>query len=79
MLSEKGIKHITLVWTKRPIDETFTLQMNDESNYFQNKYTGPLLAYTVTDLYRNTEYKFRVIKNLYIFCNRISLVRFFYS
>jgi hypothetical protein len=61
MLFEKGVKHLILSWLKRPIDETFTLQMNDESNYFRNKYTGPLLTYTVNDLYRNTEYKFRVI------------------
>lgn len=60
MLYEKGVKYLTLSWTKRPIDETFSLQMNDESNYFRNKYTGPLCTYTVTDLYRNTEYKFRV-------------------
>ncbi len=63
MLLEKGVKHLTLSWAKRPIDETFSLQMNDESNYFRNKYTGPLLTYTVTDLYRNTEYKFRVNKS----------------
>ncbi len=61
MLFEKGVKHLTLIWIKRPIDETFSLQMNDESNYFRNKYTGPLLTHRVTDLYRNTEYKFRVI------------------
>jgi hypothetical protein len=61
MLYDKGVKHLTLSWIKRPIDETFTLQMNDESNYFRNKYAGPLLTYTITDLYRNTEYKFRVI------------------
>ena len=60
MLSDKGVKHLTLSWIKRPSDETFTLQMNDESNYFRNKYTGPSLSYTVTELYRNTEYKFRV-------------------
>ena len=62
MLYEKGVKYLTLSWTKRPIDETFSLQMNDESNYFRNKYTGPLCTYTVTDLYRNTEYKFRVCR-----------------
>jgi len=60
MLYEKGVKYLTLSWAKRPIDETFTLQMNDESNYFRNKYTGPLCTYAVPDLYRNTEYKFRV-------------------
>ncbi|CAF1539479.1 unnamed protein product [Adineta ricciae] len=60
ILLEKGVKHITLSWTSRPTDEIFTLQMNDESNYFRNKYTGPSLSYTVTDLYRNTEYKFRL-------------------
>ncbi|CAF1000984.1 unnamed protein product [Adineta steineri] len=60
MLSDKGVKYLTLTWTNRPIDETFTLQMNDESNYFRNRYTGPLLTCTVTDLYRNTEYKFRL-------------------
>lgn len=62
MLVEKGAKHLTLSWINRPMDETFTLQMCDESNYFRNKYAGPLLIYTVTDLYRNTEYKFRVRK-----------------
>jgi len=66
MLFEKGVKHLILSWLKRPIDETFTLQMNDESNYFRNKYTGPLLTYTVNDLYRNTEYKFRVIFFFYV-------------
>jgi hypothetical protein len=60
MLVDKGVKYLTLSWIIRPIDETFTLQMNDESNYYRNKYTGPLLTYTVTDLYRNTEYKFRL-------------------
>ena len=60
MLSEKGVKHLTLSWTKRLTDETFSLQMNDESNYFRNKYVGSSVTYTVTDLYRNTEYKFRV-------------------
>ena len=60
ILVEKGVKHLTLSWAQRPIDEAFTLQMNDEANYFRNKYTGPLCNYTVTDLFRNTEYKFRV-------------------
>jgi hypothetical protein len=76
MLFEKGVKHLILSWLKRPIDETFTLQMNDESNYFRNKYTGPLLTYTVNDLYRNTEYKFRVI--LFFFILNIYLKNFFY-
>ncbi|CAF1622355.1 unnamed protein product [Adineta ricciae] len=60
ILVEKGVKHLTLSWAQRPIDEAFTLQMNDEANYFRNKYTGPLCNYTVTDLFRNTEYKFRL-------------------
>ena len=60
MLVEKGVKSLTLSWISRPIDDTFTLQMCDESNYFRNKYAGPSLTYTLTDLYRNTEYKFRV-------------------
>ena len=60
MLYDKGVKHLILSWTKRPIDETFTLQMNDESNYFRNKYMGPLSTCTIADLYRNTEYQFRV-------------------
>jgi hypothetical protein len=70
MLFDKGVKHLTLTWLQRQIDETFSLQMNDESNYFRNKYTGPLLTYTITDLYRNTEYKFRVIKNICLFRKR---------
>ncbi|UJR33220.1 hypothetical protein I4U23_020675 [Adineta vaga] len=60
ILVEKGVKYLTLSWAQRPIDETFTLQMNDESNYFRNKYAGSLCTYTVTELYRNTEYKFRL-------------------
>lgn len=60
ILCEKGVKHLILSWAKRPSDESFTLQMNDESNYFRNKYTGAACSCTVTDLYRNTEYKFRV-------------------
>ena len=73
MLLEKGVKHLTLSWIKRSIDETFTLQMNDESNYFRNRYAGSLLTYTVTDLYRNTEYKFRVIKrSIFVYMNVIN-------
>ena len=60
MLSERGVKHLTLSWIKRPTDETFTLQMADESNYFRNKYSGSALTCVVTELYRDTEYKFRV-------------------
>lgn len=60
MLVERGVKYLTLSWTKRPSDETFSLQMKDESNYFQNGYSGPLLTCTIADLYRNTEYHFRV-------------------
>lgn len=60
MLVEKGVKYLTLSWIKRQIDETFSLQMTDELNSFRTKYTGPLSTCTVTDLYRNTEYKFRV-------------------
>ena len=63
ILTEESVKHLTLSWNKRPTDETFTLQMADESNYFRNKYTGSALIYTVTDLHRNTEYKFRVRSN----------------
>lgn len=69
MLVEKGVKYLTLTWLQRLTDETFSLQMNDESNYFRNKYTGPLLTYTVTDLHRNTEYKFRV-RTRFCFRNR---------
>ncbi|CAF1136420.1 unnamed protein product, partial [Didymodactylos carnosus] len=63
MLGGKGIEFLTLTWIKRQMDEAFTLQMNDESNYFSNKYMGSNLSYTVTDLYRNTEYKFRLAAN----------------
>jgi len=66
MLVDRGVKHLTLMWTKRPADETFSLQMKDEASYFRNKYTGSLLTYTVTDLHRNTEYKFRVNREYFM-------------
>ena len=60
MLSETGVNYLLLTWTKRPTDDTFTLQMNDETNSLRNKYVGSLSYHRVTDLHRNTEYKFRV-------------------
>lgn len=74
LLSERGVKHLTLSWTKRPSDDTFTLQMSDESNYFRNKYSGSSLSHVVSDLYRNNEYKFRVCIQREIITNSIVFV-----
>jgi hypothetical protein len=59
-LTDRGVQHLTLSWRKQLADDTYTLQMNDESNYFRNKYVGASLSFTINELHRNTAYEFRV-------------------
>lgn len=61
-LTENAVRFLTLSWLQRSSDESFTLQINDKSNHFQNIYVGTALTHTINDLYRNTEYQFRVKK-----------------
>lgn len=60
VLEETGVRYLILSWIQRTNDESFTLQMNDESKYFQNIYAGTELRHTVNDLRPNTEYQFRL-------------------
>ena len=58
-----SIDSLSLYWSKPINDVTdFTLEMNDErTGYgFMVKYNGPEMAYTVKNLTRMTDYKFRV-------------------
>ncbi|CAL1527876.1 unnamed protein product [Lymnaea stagnalis] len=62
MLSEQFVFALTISWIRRPNDDEFLLQMEDEStgHGFIPVYNGPNLSYTVAKLRRNTEYKFRL-------------------
>ncbi|KAK7478993.1 hypothetical protein BaRGS_00029754 [Batillaria attramentaria] len=62
MLSEQFIHNLTISWIKRPNEDEFLLQMEDEAtgHGFIPVYNGPNLSYTIRHLRRNTEYKFRL-------------------
>ncbi|XP_035829231.1 fibronectin type-III domain-containing protein 3a [Aplysia californica] len=62
MLSEQYVYALTISWIKRPNDDEFLLQMEDEAtgHGYMPVYNGPYLSYTVQKLKRNTEYKFRL-------------------
>lgn len=61
-LDKAFINSLVLSWVKRTNDETFVLQMEDESTGygFRITYNGPNTSYQVVELRRNTEYKFRL-------------------
>ncbi|XP_074657829.1 fibronectin type-III domain-containing protein 3A-like isoform X1 [Tubulanus polymorphus] len=65
MSSESFVKALTISWIRRPNDETFTLQMEDEEtgHGFIPVYNGPDLSHTIKNLRRNTEYRFRLSAN----------------
>jgi predicted phage tail protein len=65
MLSEQFVKALTISWIKRPNDDAFTLQMEDEAtgHGFLTVYNGPDLSYKIKNLRRNTEYKYRLSGN----------------
>lgn len=62
MLSEPSVKSLTISWIRRPSDDSFTLQMEDDAtgHGFLTVYNGSELSYKVVNLRRNTEYKFRL-------------------
>ncbi|XP_052782735.1 fibronectin type-III domain-containing protein 3A-like isoform X3 [Mya arenaria] len=62
MLSEPYVTELLISWIKRPNDDEFTLQLDDEvsGHGFIPVYNGPLLSYRITKLRRNKEYKFRL-------------------
>jgi len=65
MMSEQFVKALIISWIKRPNDDEFTLQMEDEAtgHGFLTVYNGPDLSYKIKNLRRNTEYKFRLSAN----------------
>ncbi|XP_046573068.1 LOW QUALITY PROTEIN: fibronectin type-III domain-containing protein 3A-like [Haliotis rubra] len=62
MLSEPFVYALTVSWIKRPNDDEFLLQMEDEAtgHGFLPAYNGPNLSCTIKNLRRNTEYKFKL-------------------
>ncbi|XP_059174236.1 fibronectin type-III domain-containing protein 3A-like isoform X2 [Physella acuta] len=62
MLSEQFVFALTISWIRRPNDDEFLLQMEDETtgHGFIPVYNGPNLSYTIRNLRRNTEYRFRL-------------------
>ncbi|KAK3095390.1 hypothetical protein FSP39_014126 [Pinctada imbricata] len=68
MLSEAFINALTISWIKRPNEDSFLLQMEDDltrlffpqGHGFIPIYNGSNLSYKVKSLRRNTEYKFRL-------------------
>ncbi|KAK6195777.1 hypothetical protein SNE40_001134 [Patella caerulea] len=62
MLGSQFVYALTLSWIKRPNDDQFQLQMEDESSGhgFLSVYNGSSLSFTIRNLRRNTEYKYRL-------------------
>ncbi|ELT87402.1 hypothetical protein CAPTEDRAFT_151424 [Capitella teleta] len=62
MLSDAYVKSLVISWIKRPNDDEFILQMDDEAtgHGFLNVYHGTDLSFKILNLRRNTEYKFRL-------------------
>lgn len=62
MLSEPSVNSLMISWIKRPNEDSFLLQMEDEitGHGFIPVYNGAHLGYRVTNLRRNTEYKYRL-------------------
>ncbi|KAL8559262.1 hypothetical protein ACOMHN_040386 [Nucella lapillus] len=62
MLSEQFVYGLTISWIKRPNEDEFVLQMEDEAtgHGFMPVYNGPNLVYSLRHLRRNTEYKYRL-------------------
>lgn len=67
-LEQACINSLSLGWSKQPLEETFTLQMEDSLNGygFRPVYNGSDTKYECQGLRRNADYKFRVMaKQLY--------------
>ncbi|CAG5129287.1 unnamed protein product, partial [Candidula unifasciata] len=66
MLSEQYVYALTISWIRRPNDDEFLLQMEDEAtgHGFITVYNGQNLSHMVRSLRRHTEYRFRLcVKN----------------
>ena len=61
-LAETSTSSLRLLWSKRPCDDEFTLQMDDpETGHgFLPQYNGQEVEHTVTGLQRNTSYRFKL-------------------
>ncbi|CAG5117976.1 unnamed protein product, partial [Candidula unifasciata] len=62
MLSEQFVYALTISWIRRPNDDEFLLQMEDETtgHGFITVYNGQSLSTVIRNLKRNMEYKFRL-------------------
>ncbi|ESO87946.1 hypothetical protein LOTGIDRAFT_126794 [Lottia gigantea] len=62
MLGQQFVYSLTISWIKRPNDDIFQLQMDDETSGhgFLSLYNGSDLSFTVRNLRQNSEYKFRL-------------------
>ncbi|XP_046676648.1 fibronectin type-III domain-containing protein 3A isoform X2 [Homalodisca vitripennis] len=62
VLQEAGVTSLTLGWEQRPVDDEFTLQMDDRDtgHGFLPVYNGKDLSHVCNDLRRHTAYKFRL-------------------
>jgi len=61
-LAETSESSLRLLWSKRPCDDEFTLQMEDAKtgHGFLSQYNGPEVEYTVLNLRKNTTYRFKL-------------------
>lgn len=61
-LEYASVTSLSLGWSKRPTDDSYTLQMEDSLNGygFQPVYNGQETRFVCQGLRRNTYYKFRV-------------------
>ncbi|KAL0274067.1 UNVERIFIED_CONTAM: hypothetical protein PYX00_006584 [Menopon gallinae] len=62
ILRDASVNSLSLAWTKRPSDDEFSLQMDDETtgHGFLPVYNGKETCYTVDKLLRHSAYKFRL-------------------
>lgn len=62
MLSEAFVNSLLISWIKRPNEDSFLLQMEDEltGHGFIPVYNGTNLSYKIKNLRRNTDYKYRL-------------------
>jgi hypothetical protein len=61
-LAETSQSSLRVLWCKRPCDDEFTLQMDDQDmgHGFLPQYNGPEVEHVVTGLRRNTCYRFKL-------------------
>lgn len=61
LLKEAYIDSLRLVWNRRPTDDEFTLQMDEQTGYgFRSSYVGKETECLVPSLQRYMDYKFRL-------------------